>query len=469
MVASPRMLTIREMGSFAAPSALLFLFRAAAYVIPALYAQRFKLDLADIAGILFAMRTVEVLLQIPVGQFSDATRHARHGRKPLVMVGIVLGSLATWFVYVPPEGAGLVYFGLWLTLATLAGSLTEVAYGAWATEITSDYRERARCASYQTWASIAGKEMYALVPLLWFLSSNRITFESLHVTAWILVGVTPLVLAAAWFWAPTGGSRVPIERISLRQMRDLVLRNRPLQLVLGVLMLWELGTGFFLGLDFMRIDSYLKAGEAVPLQSLFGVWAAMAGLAALQWVLKRHEKHHVWTVSMSCLACVLLAQLALAPGMAHLVPIIVGLWMLVAATVAGSMVVPMSLVGDLADYEALRSGQRAAGPMVAITQLTLKLFGGGAAAAALWVVSLFGFQPGQPSYGPVEAFGIQFVTLALPAAFILAAAFLAWRYPITARRHRAILRALDRRAARGVGRGGDTRGGSGVRLAQPES
>jgi len=143
--------------------------------------------------------------------------------------------------------------------------------------------------------------------------------------------------------------------------------------------------------------------------------------------------------------------------------------MLVAATVAGSMVVPMSLVGDLADYEALRSGQRAAGPMVAITQLTLKLFGGGAAAAALWVVSLFGFQPGQPSYGPVEAFGIQFVTLALPAAFILAAAFLAWHYPITARRHRAILRALDRRTARGGGSGGDTRRGNGVHLAQPES
>ena len=448
MSSTSRLLTVREMASFAAPSALLFLFRAAAYVIPALYAQRFKLDLADIAGILFAMRTVEVLLQIPVGQLSDAMRHARYGRKPLVVAGIVLGSVATWFVYVPPEGAGLVYFGLWLSLATLAGSLTEVAYGAWATEITSDYRERARCASYQTWASIAGKEMYALVPLLWFLSSNRITFESLQVTAWILVAVTPLVLLCAWRWAPTGDTLVPIDRVSLRQMLDLVLRNGPLQRVMVVLVLWELGTGFLFGLDFMRIDSYLKAGEAVPLQSLFGVWAAMAGLAALQWVLKRHEKHHVWAVSMSCLACVLLAQLALAPGMAHLVPIIVGAWMLVAATVAGSLVVPMSLVGDLADYEALRSGHRAAGPLVAITQMTLKLFGGGAAAAALWVVSLFGFKPGQDSYDATAAFGIQFVCLALPAMFIIAAAIVAWRYPITSRRHQAIVRALDRRVAR---------------------
>jgi len=440
-------LSIRAMAAFAAPSALLFLFRAAAYVLPALYAQRFGLDLADIAGILFVMRTVEVLLQIPMGQWSDRYRHARHGRKPLVMVGLVLGSVATWFVYTPPEGAGLVYLGLWLALATLAGSLTEVAYGAWATEITHDYGERARCASYQTWASIAGKEMYALVPLLWFLSSRRITFESLQVTAWILAAITPLILWFAWRWAPAGDSLVQSTRVSLRQMADVVLRNKPLQRVLLTLTLWELGTGFFLGLDFLRIDSYLKAGEAVPLQSLFGVWAAMAGLAALQWVLSRHEKHKVWAVSMSCLALVMLAQLTLSPGQPGLVTILVCFWLLVAATVAGSMVVPMSLVGDLADYEAVRSGQRAAGPMVAITQITLKLFGGGAAAAALWVVSLFGFKPGQPAYEPLAAFGIQFATLALPAVLILCAAVVAWRYPITRRRHRAIVRALQRRQA----------------------
>ena len=56
MVATSRLLTVGQMAAFAAPAALLFLFRAAAYVIPALYAQRFKLDLADIAGILYPIQ-----------------------------------------------------------------------------------------------------------------------------------------------------------------------------------------------------------------------------------------------------------------------------------------------------------------------------------------------------------------------------------------------------------------------------
>jgi hypothetical protein len=57
-------LTVVQLTAFAAPSALLFLFRAASYVIPALYAARFGFSLADLAGILFAMRTAETLVVV---------------------------------------------------------------------------------------------------------------------------------------------------------------------------------------------------------------------------------------------------------------------------------------------------------------------------------------------------------------------------------------------------------------------
>jgi len=439
-------LNIWQMAAFGAPSMLLFIYRAAAYMLPALYAERFKFDLAELAGILLVMRTAEVLLQVPAGVLSDATRHARWGRKPLVMAGLVLGGIATCFVYTPSDTAGLVYFTGWLCLATIAGSLTEVAYGAWSTEITDDYHERGRCASYQTWASLAGKELYSVVPLLGVLSSERITFESLQLTAWILAALVPVICLWSWSWAPAGRTATRIERVSLRQMLGLVIDNKPLQRVVLAMALWELGIGFMAGLDFLRIDSYLKAGEAIPLQGLFGVWAAMGGLIGLQWVLRRQEKHRIWALSMAAAAAMLLTQLVLVPGMAGLVPILVVLSMVFTATVAGAMVVPMSLAGDLSDYEGLRTGNRAAGPLVAVTQMTLKLTGGVAAASGLWLVSLFGFEPGQPSYAALQAFGIQFVNLALPALAMGVAAAIAWKYPITARRHKAIVRALDRKA-----------------------
>ena len=92
-------LTIVELAAFAAPSALLFMFRAASYVIPALYSARFGFSLADLAGILFVMRTAEALLQIPAGYMSDATRHARWGRKPMIFACIVVATVAATWAY----------------------------------------------------------------------------------------------------------------------------------------------------------------------------------------------------------------------------------------------------------------------------------------------------------------------------------------------------------------------------------
>lgn len=441
-------LTIVELAAFAAPSALLFMFRAASYVIPALYSARFGFSLADLAGILFVMRTAEALLQIPAGYMSDATRHARWGRKPMIFACIVVATVATYRVYVPPTDAGMAYFGLWLSLATLAGSVAEVAYGAWSTEITNDYHERGRAASYQSWASIAGKELFSVVPLLWFLSSNRVSFESLQALAWILVALVPLIIVVSWRFTPAGQVPVASEPLRLKQMWGIVMGNRPLQIVLAAALLWEVAIGFVFSLDFMRIDSYLKAGEAVPYQGLLGVWAGMAGLAALSLLLKRYEKHRLWTVAMTSFGVILVAQIALYPGMPGLFYVLVGVSLLIYGMVAGAVVVPLALMGDLADYEALRSGNRAAGPLVAIMQLAYKLAGGAASASALYAVSLFGFKPGQPSYDTTAAFGIEMMNLALPAALVFAAAAIAWRYPITERRHKAILRALDRRAER---------------------
>ena len=439
-------LTTRQMAAFAGPSVLLFLYRAASYMLPALYAARFKFDLADLATILFTLRMIELALQLPAGMVSDAIRHPRWGRKPAVFICIVLGGLATFMLYRPPADATLVYFGVWIALATLAGSLAEVAYGAWATEITSEYRERGRCATFQAWASIVGKELFSIVPLLWFVSSKRMSFESLGVLGWILVGLVPLIVAWSWFGAPAGQAAVRTERVRWRQVWDIVRHNRPLHVVLVISLFWELGSGLFFGLDFMRIDSYLHAGQAVPYQGLLGVWAGAAGLALFQWLVRRHDKHRLWALSMVGLALSWLPQLLLSPGQPGLVPILVGFTLLMYFFAAGVVVVPMAIVGDLADYEGLRSGQRAAGPMVALLQLINKL-SGGISAISLGVVSLFGFKPGQPTYGPIEGFGLLLFNLALPAVLLLVAAAVAWtRYPITQKRHRAIARALERRS-----------------------
>jgi GPH family glycoside/pentoside/hexuronide:cation symporter len=127
--------------------------------------------------------------------------------------------------------------------------------------------------------------------------------------------------------------------------------------------------------------------------------------------------------------------------MAALLPAQVGIYLLM----GGAAVVPQSVIGDIVDYEAMRSGQHVAGQFVATLQLSQKLLSGVAASGGLYLLSLFGFKPGQAAYGALDSFGITFVAAVLPALLMFGCAVLVWRYPITRQRHRAILRCLARR------------------------
>jgi len=284
-----------------------------------------------------------------------------------------------------------------------------------------------------------------VVPLLWFLSSNRVTFEALAVVAVIVAVLVPATIIACAWLAPVGTRVVREQRGNLRDLWNTVRASKPVQRVLLINALWEAAIGAQIALMFMYVDSYLKAGEAVPIQGLVGVWASMAGLLTLNFLLRKQEKHVLWTASICTIAALYVLQGLLTPSVPGIVPILVACTCLTYFAAAGAVVVPMSVVGDLVDYEAMRTGKRSSGQLVAVLQLSGKLCAGGAGSAVLYLLSLFAFEPGKVSYSETEAFGIKLLGYALPAALALAAAALAWGYPITARRHRAILRTLARR------------------------
>ncbi len=432
--------------AFALPSAHFMLVRLAAYgTVSALYAQKFGLDLAAISTVLLAMRMVEALLQIPAGYVSDRLRHRRWGRKPLLFAGMSLSAVAIFQVYVPPNTAGLSYFSFWLVSATLISSLTEVPYGAWSTEITHEYHQRSRLATSQAWGGATGLEAFSAVPLLWFLHSGRIDFASLRVVGLLIFGLLPVSIVACAMFVPAGRTAAAAATPSWRQTLRSIAGNRPLQFVLATAGLWEFAVGASSAAMFMYVDSYLRTGKAVPYQGLVSFPAMLVGMTLMSLTIRRYQKHHVWAASMAMVGVVMCTVACLRPEFPHLMAALlitqIGSYLMM----AGAAVVPQSVIGDIVDYEAMRSGQRVAGQFVAALQLSQKLLSGVAVSAGIYLLSVFRFKPGQAAYGPLDSFGVTFVAAGLPALLMFACAVIVWRYPITQRRHRAILRCLERR------------------------
>jgi Na+/melibiose symporter-like transporter len=117
------------------------------------------------------------------------------------------------------------------------------------------------------------------------------------------------------------------------------------------------------------------------------------------------------------------------------------------------LALPGSMQADVTDLDAVRSRRARAGLLFAVWGMATKLALAGAVGIAFPLLALAGFEGAGSGAGTGETpSGALFVLSALyallPIGFKLAAAFVAWGYPIDAARQSRIRRILDRPEAR---------------------
>jgi Na+/melibiose symporter-like transporter len=106
------------------------------YVGP-FYGKELGLGLAHVGVIFLVVRTLDAILDVFVGRWSDRTTFAWGRRKTWVAIGVPLLMLGTWLVSFPPASPSGFYFGVavsifyigWTALGTLiVGFVTVIAF-----------------------------------------------------------------------------------------------------------------------------------------------------------------------------------------------------------------------------------------------------------------------------------------------------------------------------------------------------
>jgi Na+/melibiose symporter-like transporter len=427
---------------FALPSMTLQLMRGPAFgILPALYSQRFGISLASIAALLLLLRIVDGVTDIGVGYASDKTQDGRFGRKAWMAVGTALTATSIFMLYVPPAGATLVYLSVWFFLAYLAWTLVEVPYSAWGTELTRDYRERSRIAVARQIFTVGGSVLLIIVPLLPFLPSRRMTFETLEVVALIVAVVLPLSVLLAIRLVPRGES---LERSNTHSLRDLWLSAREspaLQRYLGAYAIQEFGVGAFGALAFIYLDSYLQIGTYISAAYAITIVGGWAGLAWWGRALGTGEKHRIWALTAFVAAGLHLLNALLTPETALA---FLAISLLFQFFVMACEAVPMAIIGDLVDHNLMRRGANRAGQYAALVMAARKACLGLGAAAGLAITGWFDFAPGQGGYSTEAAIGVKLAFVALPALSLFGTGLLMWNFPLDSRRQAIIRRRIAR-------------------------
>lgn len=417
-------------------------------ILPSLYAKHAQVSLAAI-GTLFAIaRIFDAITDPLIGYWSDKTRTPIGARKPWVLVGGMIVTLAVFFLFQIPPEAGIAYFGFWALLYYLGYTMFFIPHMAWGSELTTDYVARARVFTYRSFFDSTGGLLYTLIPmgLLYFgvTQSTEFSPEVFQWMAYAVVLMLPLCIIAAVVWAPKG------EVVSQKSDNFLGLfksasQNKLLMRFLAAYVVGGINSGLIGALFFPFFDAYLSVGAQLPTILLVIYICQIVALPFWQKVVERIGKHRTWAVCWMVQPLALVPLLFFEQGTIPVVAVyvIMGLFGFLGTA---SAIAPNALLGDIVDYELLRTKVDRAGNYYAFLMLIAKISSATGGIAFIILGAVFGFELSQGAANSDFAMmGLALMFCVIPGLIQFLALPLIWNFPLNRRRHEIIRRRLEQR------------------------
>lgn len=428
--------------------AIAFINLPAAIVLPTFYVEHTAATLTGIGVVNLLRWWFDAATDPVVGYLSDRTESRWGRRKPWLVVGALISSLAIFQLFTPATDAGNLYYAVWLCGVYLGFTIFSISHMAWGSELAVNYNDRSRISTYYSVMTVVGSILFWVLPLLLspFTGTTEIGSPVINGIAWVCVIIMPVGTLLAVRYVPRGTDLAAKKPQPIRQtVRDLSF-NTPLWRYVAAQGVWGIGQGMFLSVIFIFMRDYLQLGSQFPIvmiwffvvQSLsMPVWARLMGYFG---------KHRCWAFSWAIYSLVQPVVLLMEPGEQAFVPVM----LLVAITAfinAASYIAPMALLGDIADYGTLKSGSNNTGNYFAVQTLLQKATMGIGAGIAFPILAAFGYEIGVANSGDAQ-FGLILTYIIIPAVTSVAAAMILWNFPIDARRHSIIRRRLEQLASR---------------------
>lgn len=312
-------------------------------------------------------------------------------------------------------------------------------------EITSDYDERTRLATWRGVAMYGGAMAFAAIPFLPWLPTSEFTPDSLRATAVVAVIVLPLFATIAVLNVPAAaGAAITVARPTVWRG---VFTNRPLLRFAALFFLYNLASGVITGLLYFYLDSHLHQGRFMA--GLLLLALPLSAIAVPIWghLCRRFGKQRAWSAGVAGTALAILLYALVPAGDAGTISLVI-IQVVVFLLFAGFPVAAPAVLADVIDYGRWRFDADYAGTYFSIYNVMYKAVPGMGAALALALVESGGFdaQRMEQSIDGTRALLLTFC--GLPALLLAIVAPLLWYFPIDARRQQIIVRRLKSRAGR---------------------
>ncbi len=332
------------------------------------YSSNFGLSISAIGITFLVVRLFDGLLDPLFGYLSDKIKLGRMRRRIWLLVSTPLLMVTTWFLYIPfmtyPQS--IIYFIIWLVLATIGWSAFITPYYALGTELTDDYHERSTVAIIREAFALTGTIIAACCYAFAENSSEGFT----NIAYFIIFGL-PICTFLCVIHAKENVKDV-IAAISigslLKFFRKIILDRSYSKLILAYFI-----NGAANGMPASLFIYFVNFKLEMPQYSglLLLVYFISAVGASPIWIYlgKHFSKSKLWCFSMIYSSFIFIFVIFVGSG--DFLPFLL-ICMLAGAAVGADLGIPASIQADLVEEDKLRSGENRAGMYFAVWSIVTK-------------------------------------------------------------------------------------------------
>ncbi|MGH7781906.1 MAG: MFS transporter [Candidatus Binataceae bacterium] len=427
-------------------------FAGAALVIPILinmpkfYADVVLVPLGYLAIAIALARSLDAISDPVVGWVSDRTRTRLGRRRPYLIVGPPLCGIAFYAMMSPPAGMtgtqSAWWFGVTFILYFIFHTVYVLPHYALGPELTLDYNERSSLFGVREAFTILGTIVASAAPGI-----------LMHVMGWSerhvyhFLGIAFALMLTTLYWMLAYGVR---ERpgFAARESNPLVpgvrraLRNRPFRILLASYIVGSI-TGAIPATLLPFFNAYVIEPKnpalwlSIELLGYFGIGFLCLPL----WVTaaKRFGKLNTWLASFVMGVSGGAAMYFLGKGNTTMLLALIS-W--AGASFGAGLFLGPSMQADVIDYDEFYTGRRSEGQYTAFWSILPKFVAIPSAALPIAVLAGIGYVPNAVQT-PEVIFAIKAIFALAPAICGALSFLIAWRYPITAEIHHAILAGVE--------------------------
>ncbi|HRD27403.1 MAG TPA: MFS transporter [Caulobacter sp.] len=440
-------LPLLQLVIYALPSVTLqFLFVPMTALLPAFYARELSMSLATVGGVLLASRMADLVLDPLIGRLSDGTRTRWGRRKPWMVAGTPVLMLGAVLLFMPLSlGLAPAWYLLVASMVIyLGGSMLGLAYSAWGAEVVSSYHGRSKVAGMREALGVLGIVLAASVPAVTALYGHAVDRFTMGVLGWMILIITPVTVGLAIRFVPEPAI---LERAAINWRQQLLglWRNKPFRVLCIAFVVMNLGSSVATSTLVFFIVHYLRQPEVIGPVLLGSFASVLAFVPVWVWISRRIGKHRAAGISL--IAAILInavVALLLQPGDGWW---FVGAMIVAGAASAGYLTLPLGMMGDIIDFDALRTGQNRGGLYFGIWSFAQKISPAIAVGVTLPLLTYVGFDPASKD-GTAGVTALKYIFALGSTPLFLIGALLLMAFPIDARRHAIIRRRLDSLAER---------------------